>query len=495
VLPATVSEPDCRYHGAQIGAVRVFRGIRYGVAERFGLARRPTPAAEVDCSRFAPACPQPRGGPQLVPGLEPDGNMDEACLALNVWTPDGADHLPVIVWVHGGSFLIGTSASPTYDGTLLATDGAVVVSIQYRVGPFGFVDLRSVDDDVTPNAGLHDVISALEWVREHITAFGGDPHRVTVMGESAGGGVILHLLGHSDRHRWFDRAIVQSGSTGRTFDTESAALIARRFLAAAECDSMTELRNRPAEHLVAASVGLQSDPEVWASAGLMPFHPCVDGSLVRESPERAFARGANAGCDLVLGATRDEMQLFLAEAAIESTRLVRRVAKYLDLDEVAAIAVTQRYASAMVEAGCRAEPIDIWGAIYSDREMVLPARAALDAAAAAHSATFGYRFDWAAPPRPDGRPVGAAHGVDIPFSFGNFDSEWAAFLGGADRERRELSDAVRAAWIAFATTGDPTNSRTGTWPRWTAKREGVVFDRSVRVALDPLGVRGSALAS
>ncbi len=490
---AIVVGSDCRYRGEQVGPIRVFRGIPYGVAARFGKPRPVGLPAELDCERFAAACPQPRGGPQLVPGLEPVGDLDEDCLALNVWTPDGADQLPVIVWIHGGSFLIGTSASPTYDGARLAADGAVVVSIQYRVGPFGFVDLRSLGDDVVANAGLHDVIGALEWIREHIGVFGGDPNRVTVMGESAGGGVILHLLGHADRYRWFDRAIVQSGSTGRTFDAESSALIARRFLAASECDTVAELRTRPAERLVAASVGLQADPEVWANAGMMPFHPCIDGSLVLESPERALQRGTNAGCDLVLGSTRDEMQLFLTDATIEAGRLVRRVAKYLGIADDAATAVTRRYESTLTRTGRRAEPIDVWGAIYSDREMVLPARAALDAAAIAHAATFGYRFDWTAPPRPDCRPVGAAHGVDIPFTFGNFDAEWAAFLGGHDGERRRLSDAVRAAWVAFAATGDPTNSATGAWPRWAARREGVVFDTSVRVEVDPLGARGAAL--
>lgn len=491
--------------GARSGSVRSFRGIRYATAGRL----RPPVAVGgwtgvLDATAAGPAAAQPRGGPHLVPGLEPEGPLAEDCLTVDVWTPVGADALPVLVWIHGGSFLIGAASSPTCDGARLAAGGAVVVSVQYRLGAFGFVDLRAFGGDdagMVANAGLHDVVAALTWVRDHIGAFGGDPARVTAMGESAGGGVILHLLGTPSGDgagdRGFDRAIVQSGSTGRTFDAATAATIAERLLAAVGVADAAAYAVAPLEDLVAASVAVQRDPVVFAAAGLMPFHPSVDGVLVSDPPDSALARGAGRGCDLVLGVTRDEMQLFLADVEIEPGRLQRRVEKYLGLSADAAADRCDSYRRRLESDGLRSRPIDVWGAIYSDREMLLPARAALDAQATFHAATFGYRFDWSAPDRADGRPVGAAHGVDIPFTFGNFDPEWLDFLGGADDRRPldALSDEMRAAWIAFAAVGTPTSPRIGAWPRWEAPtRTAAVLGASPHVATDPIGVRGALLA-
>lgn len=485
--------------------MRSFRGIRYATATRLGP---PVAVAgwtgALDATVPGPAAPQPRGGPQLVPGLEPTGPLSEDCLTIDVWAPEGADALPVLVWIHGGSFLIGAASSPTYDGARLAAGGAVVVSVQYRLGAFGFVDLREhggTDLGMVANAGLHDVMAALAWVRAHIDAFGGDPSRVTAIGESAGGGVILHLLGAAPPagapDRVFDRAIVQSGSTGRTFDAATAATIAERVLAAVGVADAAAYAVAPFDQLVAASVAVQRDPIVFAAAGLMPFHPSVDDVVVSDAPDRALALGAGRGCDLVLGTTRDEMQLFLPDVEIEPGRLQRRVEKYLGLSAVDAADRCDAYRRRLASDGLRSRAIDVWGAIYSDREMLLPARAALDAQSTFHAATFGYRFDWSAPDRPDGRPVGAAHGVDIPFTFGNFDTEWLEFLGGSadPRPLAALSDELRAAWISFAAAGAPASPRIGAWPRWVVPaRTAVVLGASPHVAADPIGERGALLA-
>jgi para-nitrobenzyl esterase len=459
---------------------------------------RVDPEGVIDAGASGPAAPQPIGGAGLVPGLEPVGPQSEDCLVLDVWAPEGARDLPVLVWIHGGSFLTGATSPSIYDGSTLARDGAVVVSIQYRVGPFGFLDLRALGGaaiGAVTNPGLHDAIAAFEWVRRHIAAFGGDPTRVCAIGESAGGGVILHLLGAPGRAEWFDRAIIQSGSTGRTFEPDAAAVIAERCCVLAECAGARDLAAAPVDALVRASVAVQADPHAFAVAGLMPFHPAVDGDIVLDPPSEAITRGAAGGCDVILGVTRDEMNLFVMDAELERARLVRRVEKYLGTTPARATAIIDAYVDDLRGSGRRSELIDAWGAIYSDREMLLPARAALDGLVAAHPSVYGYRFDWDAPPRPDGRPLGAAHGLDIPFTFGNFDPEWEAFLGvdrdaGAGRAAREISAAVRASWVAFAATGVPASDWTGPWPRWDfGDRRAVVLGDPIGVRADPIGER------
>lgn len=483
--------------GRSTDGVRAFRGVPYARAERFATPEPVDPEGVIDAGVPGPAAPQPTGGAGLVPGLEPVGPQSEDCLVLDVWAPEDARDLPVLVWIHGGSFLTGATSPPIYDGSSLARDGAVVVSIQYRVGPFGFLDLRALGGaaiGAVANPGLHDAIAAFGWVRRHASAFGGDAARVCAIGESAGGGVILHLLGAPGRAGWFDRAIVQSGSTGRTFDPDAAAVIAERYCAIAGGADARDLAAAPVDALVRASVEVQADPQAFAVAGLMPFHPAVDGDLVLDPPSAAIGRGAAAGCDVILGVTRDEMNLFVMDVELERARLVRRVEKYLGTAPERAAAIIDAYVDDLRRSGRRAELVDAWGAIYSDREMLLPARTALDGLAAAHPNVFGYRFDWDAPPRPDGRPLGAAHGLDIPFTFGNFDAEWEAFLG-ADRDKdagraaRDVSAAMRASWVAFAATGDPTNDRTGSWPRWGADRQAIVFGGPTTLRDDPIGER------
>lgn len=481
-----------RVVGTTVNGVRRFAGIPYGTAARFSA-----PAAVEgwngtrDASEFGPPAWQPVGGPELVPGLTPAGAMSEDCLTLTVWAPEHAEGLPVLVWIHGGSFLTGAPSLAVYDGARLAARGAVVVSVAYRLGPFGFVSFDALggrERGWVANAGLHDVALALEWVRTHAGTFGGDARRVTVFGESAGGGVILHLLGVPNRRVWFDRAIVQSGSAGRTFDADTAARIGARVVASVG-SSLDELAAAPAEQLVGAIGKVMSDPEVFAVAGMMPFHPCVDGTFVTAPPASAIPAGAAAGCDLVLGVTRDEMALFLEAPTIEAGRMHKRVAKYAGLDDEATRQLLDRYADRLRGEGRRAEPIDVWSAIYSDREMVLPARDLLDGAAAHHAATFGYEFTWDAPTRSDtGIPLGAAHAIDLPFTFGTFAADgWDDFVGatgGRSRPADALTDQMQRSWVQFAGSGDPG------WPAWTTpERPTMVLGETIVVASDPIGAR------
>lgn len=482
-----------RMEGLELpNGVRRFAGIPFAHAERFAPPRPVGGwSGTRDATEFAPAAHQPVGAMPLIPDPGPGAALDEACLHATVWTPPGSGPWPVLVWVHGGSFLIGSSSCATYDAAALAARGVVVVSVNYRLGPFGFVDLSALggaDRGWVANAGLHDVVAALRWVRTHVAAFGGDQHRVTVFGESAGGGVILHLLGAPGRAELFDRAIVQSGSAGRTFEPATSALIAERFVAATG-GSLDAVAHADPGMVIGAVGTVSSDPTVFATAGMMPFHPAIDNVLVDAAPDVAIARGAAQDCDLVLGVTRDEMHLFLESGHLDPDRAVRRVAKYTGTDDAAAAALLARYTERLRAEHLPADTIHAWGAIYSDREMVLPTRSLLEAAATHHHATYGYEFTWAAPPRPDGRPVGAAHAVDLPFTFSTFDiAGWREFVG-ADAERAdaadELANAIQESWVRFATSSDPG------WPVWSAGRTTYEFGETCGLLDDPIADRAA----
>jgi para-nitrobenzyl esterase len=454
-----------------VGSARAFLGIPYATATRF---ERPVAAAPVDyeqCTAFGPAAPQ-RPGMELVPE-SPIGPTDEGgCLTLNVWTPAGVnEHRPVLVWFHGGSFVTGSSAQRCFDGTRLAVEhDVVVVSANYRLGALGFLDLRSLGADVA-NLGLHDAIAALRWVQEHVASFGGDRARVTVFGESAGGGMCVHLLASPAARGLFASAIVQSGITDRTLDAELGALVAGALCDAAGVSDLVGLRALPVAALLDAQVAV--GPALLKSVGMMPFHPCVDGELLHAVPAAALAAGAAAGVPLLAGTTAAEMQLFLdpAAAAPDHERLVRRVGGYIGADEVRAKAIVATYEREVGDAA------DIWPALFSDVEMQVPLRRVLEAQAP-HAPTYAYLFTWEAP------GVGAAHAVDIPFTFGNFVDGWDEFVGyDADAER--LSGELRDAWTGFARNGDPG------WPPSPATQ--VFGRRSHLAAAHPLFERLQAL--
>jgi para-nitrobenzyl esterase len=465
--------------GDALDGVHGFRGIPYARAARFELPGPVAPWPGVrDATRFGPAAPQlpdPTGG---VPG-SPVGPTDEDCLSLNVWAPAGAaagGARPVMVWFHGGAFVLGASSQPVHDGARLAREqDVVVVSANYRLGALGFLDTRPIGGS-TANLGLHDALAALAWVRDNVAAFGGDPARVTVFGVSAGGGVVLHLLASPARRGLFHRAIVQSGATGRTLRAAQAELVARAMCDALGVRDVDRLRAAPADAIVRAqpSVGAA----VMRAVGVMPFHPCVDGALLDDVPAAALARGVGRGVPLLAGATLEEMALYVEVSGPPADRdaLVHKVARYLHVDEVRARAVVETY-EADLGRSASAEPSAVWLAVFSDVEMQVPLRAVLDAHAP-HAPTYAYLFAWRAP------GVGAAPAVDVPFTFGTFVDGWGEWVGaGVDAER--LSSAYRGALASFARDGDPG------WPPHPAAR---VFDRESRVApAHPLFARQGAL--
>ena len=444
-----------------------FLGIRFAAPPvgplRFMAPVPVAPAGLIDATSFGPAAVQ-FPGMGTVPGDVTPATMDEDCLFLNVWTPSEPGPHPVFVWFYGGGFLGGATSDPTIDGARLATRGPmVVVTIAYRVGALGFLGLGDT------NCGLRDQLCGLDWVGEHIAAFGGDPRNVTIAGESAGGGSVLHLLAAPSTAGRFGRAIIQSGATDYTRTRDEIARVTEIFCAALDGE---DPRRVPWPRIIEAQG--QAIMPLMMEMARMPFHPCVDDDLLAARPADALAAGVGEKVDLIIGTTRDEMRLFLAEPSLVEVQMRKRVDRYLGGD---GSDVVRAYQAIVGE-----NPMDVWAAIQSDREMLLPAVAI---ATAHQGRTFRYLFTWEVAPRDDGLPLRACHAADLPFTFDSLDRlGWDAWTG-ADRNAgagAALVDAMTSAWCAFARDGQPG---------WPGVESGQVmeFGRECGIRADPMAAR------
>ena len=495
--------------------VAAFRGVPYGadpVGDR--RFREAAPAEGWPGVRPAldpgPAPPQSTTDPMagLVPGGVPALISEVGCLNLEVRAPEdmapGAAR-PVMVWVHGGAFRTGASSLPAYDATrLVAEHGVVVVSPNYRLGALGFLHLPDAGD-VAPNCGLTDLVLALRWVRDNAAAFGGDPGNVTLFGESAGAGAILHLLAVPAAAGLFSRAIMQSPGVTQTLDAGRAALVTECLLRQLELSpDASVLRELPAHRLVAAQEAATA--ELAASVGAMPFHPVVDGALLTELPLAALAGGRAAKVEAVVGTCEDEMRLFAAGglAKLDRARIVSVLRPVVaqahgsDPGPEAVDELIRRYETVLASEagpgaadGAGAGPADVWAAVLTDGLMRLPAEQLLEAHHRHGPSTRACSFAW----KPGGRaaPLGSFHAVDIPFTFGTFDREgWGEFLA-AGPEAERVSAAVRAAWTAFAGDGRPDRVVPTGWDPWDPeRRRTLVLADPVRQADDPMRERRAA---
>jgi para-nitrobenzyl esterase len=343
------------------------------------------------------------------------------------------------------------------------------VTVTYRVGALGFAAIPGCP----PNRGLLDQVEALRWVRDNIGAFGGDPGNVTVFGESAGGGSILHLVAMPSSRGLFGRAIVQSGATDYTLARDQAASVAAQFLSALDGDP----QSAPVERVLAA----QNEAMLagFATVGPMPFHPFVDGDVIASRPMSAMP---HSDVDLLIGTTRDEMRMFLDPSAVDldRDRLTRRAERYLASlgapEEAASLVALYDDDPHLPTAG------DVWSAIQTDGEMRRPADAMAEAHAGNTRATFVYRFDEPLAGRL--AHLRACHAADLPYPFGSVDRlGWAEVLGpGAPA----LAEAVQSAWVAFARDGNPSCDELGPWPAYdTARRATMLLAAQSRLVDDP----------
>ncbi|MEQ3551805.1 carboxylesterase family protein [Pseudonocardia nematodicida] len=400
-----------------------------------------------DASRHGATAPQAAPvGPlaNTIPTLRTPGDDH---LVLNVWSPPDGERLPVMVFVHGGSFTSGSGSIGGYDGTSFARDGVVLVTINYRLGAEGFAWFG----DGEANLGLRDQIAALEWVRDNIGAFGGNPDAVTVFGESAGGMSIGALLAMSAARGLFRRAIMQSGSTFHAVDAATARLVARRLAGGlGVAPSHEGLAGVPVSDVVEAQTRMEAAVfarpfrRLWGdvATNLMPFEPVVDGVTLPQRPLAALQAGCADDVELMVGWNAEEARLFLPAVGPTGTRrwVLPLAAAHTGLPPL-------RGARAYLDAYGR-EPGAALAGMVGDWLYRVPALRT----AAAHPRTHVYEFGWPSPAF-DGR-LGACHAVELPFVFDNLDHpDWLPLVG--ESPPPDLAAEVHAAWIAFARTGDP----------------------------------------
>jgi para-nitrobenzyl esterase len=474
-----------RVRGTTECDVHVFKGIPYAAAPVGPLRfRSPVPPEHWDGVRpatdFGPMAPQP---PATFVATRPR-RMSEDCLMVNVYTPDlGAAGLPVMVWIHGGAYYVGSSADPLYDGSRLAARGAVVVTFNYRIGPLGYIDLSSfstADDVFESNVGQRDQLAALRWVRDNIRAFGGSPDRVTLFGESSGAGAVTTMLATPSARGLLHAAIAQSSPVGSVYTRETARVAAERFLGRLDMtrDDVARLRRIPAGALVEACNRLIVDSSA-REPGTIPVAPVVDGDLVPEYPLTAMAGGTALRIPLLIGSNRDEAMLFrLVRSPIvpNSASAVQLMVERLGTPEALAVPAAYRGYPRLRPAL----------QLSTDAAFRMPAVWA----ASAHSRfapTWAYEFDFA-PPLMRMAGLGAMHGAELPHVFGTPVPRVVTL--GAVAAGRRLTDRMQASWVSFAEVGDPNPiGRSPYWPRYdTESRYTYVFGSRDRVVADPHAV-------
>jgi para-nitrobenzyl esterase len=428
--------------GRRDGATLRFGGVPYARAERWGVPEPITWMEPIDATRPGAAPPQTVDGLDLVPGMIPDAQSED-CLTAEIVTPSLDGSRPVLVWVPGGSYRVGGASLALYDGAQLAAHDAVVVGLNYRLGALGWLATAGVPT----NLPLRDLRAAVDWLRANVDAFGGDPDRIVLMGESAGSGAIAHLLAaYPDLP--VAGAILQSGAPAGTLDADDAAWVAGTFLAAAGATSIDDLRDAPVEALLAAQD--QTVVDALAKVGMMPFHPWIDGEVLRgRAHESPFPE-----IPLVIGTTAHEMELFRDQVpALPSDIAVPFLAS-----KAARLGITDE---ARVRTAFGVGGDDMVESV-ADLELHVPNELLARRHEARGNVVYRYRFEWEAPAKR------ACHAMDLPFTFGTFDvSTWCEF-SGAIGERRAAADALsmqmREAWTSFAATGSPSDSTIGAWP-------------------------------
>ncbi|WP_324797797.1 carboxylesterase family protein [Streptomyces cyaneofuscatus] len=448
--------------GAVERGVAVFRGIPYAAApvgaRRFRAPEPPEPWEGVrDALAFGPTAPKRPYAPPLDRLLPDPAVAGEQWLNLNVWTPstggagraEGAEGLPVLVWIHGGSLLHGSSAVPVYDGWAFARDGVVLVSVNYRLGVEGF----GLFPDGPANRGLLDQLAALEWVRDNIAAFGGDPDRVTVAGESAGAVSIGALLATDRAAGLFRRAVLQSGVPAAL--TPDAArgtteLIARRLGVPATAAAFAAV---DPEALLTAQTEVTSGGNPLT--GRNSFQLVVDGELLTQDPAEALRTGsAAAGVGLLLGTNTEEYRLWFVPGGL-TERISRLKLRLALLKFKVPNATARTYRANRPDA----TPGELLGALATDLLLRVPLNRLADARAGAPASTYVYEFGWPSPVQ----RLGACHALELGFVFDTLAHPDTMALTGPDAPQ-ELADAMHRAWVEFATTGDPG------WPSWDASR-------------------------
>lgn len=425
-------------------------------------------------------------GGEIIPG-KVEEPQDEDCLFLNIWT-NGLDEgrRPVMVWIHGGAFIIGSGSEAMYrNGNIVNRGDMVLVSINYRLGALGFMNLNEITGGKIPATGcegLMDQVAALQWIRDNIGAFGGDPDNITVFGESAGGMSIGSLMSMPSAKGKFHKAILESGAGNTVSSLEEGVDAASRFL------DILGLNGSDADALRSLTVEQVLDAQQKLGFYMMkeegritPHQPVVDGIVLPEIPVEAIEKGSAADIKTLAGTNLEEFKLFAVTDPtmrnVDEDDMTNRLKKLIPPEQVSNVIAA--YRKGRESRGEDTSPKEILIAIQSDLMFRISCLKLVEAQCKNNQPAYNYLFTWKSPMM--GGILGACHALEIGFVFGNFDDRFC----GSGPEAEELSKRMQDAWFAFARTGDPSCESLGKWEPYCENRATMIFDKECRVENAP----------
>src|SRR5262245_14197858 len=475
-----------KIRGRVISKVNAFQGIPYGAstsgASRFMPAGKPKAWSSVlDMVEWGPEAPQgPHTDIPEVAATIPKTGMSEDCLRLNVWTRslDRNAKRPVMVWLHGGGFTSGNGSYTMYNGANMARQHDVVMlSVNHRLNSFGFLYLPEIG---ASNSGILDVVTALEWVRDNIANFGGDPNNVTIMGQSGGAGKVSTLLAMPSAKGLFHRAIIQSGANLAGITTADALKTAETLMSKVGVKTAAELQKVPMDTLIQATLNTQG----------LTFGPVVDGKTLPGGPFDPTAPAISSEIPVLIGTTEYEITFFpntkydpLDDAALRASfKQTTRAADDADVEKLVATYKKGRPGLTNLDYSLILASDNFRGRVVTQAERK----------AAQKAPVYLYYFTWQSPVR--NKQLKSFHTVEIPFVLANVDE--GKSMTGTEQNRYALQDRMSTAWAAFAKTGNPNHKGLPNWPAFETKtRPTMVFDNTCKVVNDPAGAERLALES